>query len=80
MDRALATVAETEKQSEARIIDAKGNLESSKIFKQAADELAKNPLSIQLQYFETLKFIAAEKNSTIIVPDSILRTISRKDD
>lgn len=48
MERAMATVAETQKQSEARIIDAKGNLESAKIFKEAADELSKNTVSIQL--------------------------------
>ena len=75
MDRAMATVAESEKQSEARIIDAKGSLESAKIFKKAADELGKNDISLQLQYFETLKYIAAEKNSTIIVPDSILNAV-----
>jgi len=75
MERAMATVAETEKQAEARVIDARGSLESAKIFKDAADELSKNPVSIQLQYFETLKHIAAEKNSTIIVPDSIIGSI-----
>ena len=53
MERAMATVAESEKQSEARVIDAKGNLESAKIFKDAADELSKNKISLQLQYFET---------------------------
>lgn len=72
MERAMATVAESEKQSEARVIDARGNLASAKIFKEAADELSKNKISLQLQYFETLKYIAAEKNSTIIVPDSII--------
>jgi len=75
MERAMAIVAETEKQSMARIIDARGNLESAKIFKEAADELGKNEISLQLQYFETLKYIAAEKNSTIIVPDSIMNSI-----
>ena len=75
MERAMATVAETQKQSEARIIDAKGNLQSAKIFREAADELSKNEISLQLQYFETLKYIAAENNSTIIVPDSILRAL-----
>lgn len=75
MERAMATVAETEKQSEARLVDAKGNLESAKIFKEAADELSKNEISLQLQYFETLKFIAAERNRTIILPDSILSAL-----
>lgn len=77
MERAMATVAETTKQAEARVIDAKGNLESAKIFKEAADELSKNTISIQLQYFETLKYIAAEKNSTIIVPDSVLSLLRK---
>lgn len=76
MERAMATVAETEKQAEARVIDARGCFESAKIFKDAADELSKNKVSIQLQYFETLKHIAAEKNSTIIVPDSIIGSLT----
>ena len=72
MERAMATVAESEKQSEARLIDAKGNLESAKVFKKAADVLNENEISLQLQYFETLKMIASEHHSTIVVPDSIL--------
>ena len=78
MERVMAIVAETEKESQARIIDARGNLESAKIFREAADELSKNTVSLQLQYFETLKYIAAEKNSTIIVPDSIMSAVARR--
>lgn len=80
MDRAMAAVAESQKQSEARLIDAKGNLESAKIFKDAADILGENEISLQLQYFETLKFIAAEKNKTIIVPDSLLNALRQEED
>jgi regulator of protease activity HflC (stomatin/prohibitin superfamily) len=79
MDRAMAAVAESQKQSEARLIDAKGNLESAKIFKDAADILGENEISLQLQYFETLKFIAAEKNKTIIVPDSLLNALQTEE-
>ena len=75
MERAMATVAESEKQSEARLIDAQGNLESARIFKEAADVLSTNEISLQLQYFETLKYIAAEKNRTIIVPDGVLNVL-----
>lgn len=77
MERAMATVAESEKQKAAKIIDAEANKDSAKIFREAADELGKNPISLQLQYFETLKMIAAEKNSTILVPDSILSRIGK---
>jgi len=78
MERAMAVVAESEKQSEARVIDAQGDFESAKIFLNAANELSKNPMSIQLKYFETLKHISMEKNSTIIVPDSIIGGFARK--
>lgn len=74
----MAAVAESEKRSEAKVIDAKGNLESAKIFREASDELSKNPISLELQYFETLKAIAMENPSTIIVPDSIMSTINKK--
>jgi regulator of protease activity HflC (stomatin/prohibitin superfamily) len=77
MERAMATVAESKKESEAKVIDAQGSLESAKIFRRAADELKGNPISLQLQYFETLKGIAAENNSTIIVPDSILSSLGK---
>lgn len=77
MERAMATVAESKKESEAKVIDAQGSLESAKIFRKAADELKGNPISLQLQYFETLKGIAAENNSTIIVPDSILSALGK---
>lgn len=78
MERVMAAVAESEKRSEAKVIDAKGNLESAKIFREASDELVKNPVSIELQYFETLKAIAMENPSTIVVPDSIMSTVQKK--
>lgn len=74
---AMAIVAEAEKQSEARVIDAKGNLQAAKIFRDAADILKKNEISLQLQYFETLKMIASEHESTMIVPDSVLEGLRR---
>ena len=77
MERAMATVAESKKESEAKVIDAQGSLESAKIFRKAADELKGNPIALQLHYFETLKSIAAEHNSTIIVPDSILSSLGK---
>ena len=77
MAKAMATVAQSKKEAEAKVIDAEGNLQSAKIFRKAADELRDNPISVQLQYFETLKNIAATNNSTLIVPDSILNSLKR---
>lgn len=78
MDRAMAISAETQRQAEAKIIEAQGNLRSASLFRQSADELSKNDLSIQLHYFDTLKMIAAQNNSTIIVPDSILSSLKKQ--
>lgn len=78
MERVMAAVAESEKRAEAKVIDARGNLESAKIFRAASDELVKNPNSFELQYFETLKAIAMENPSTLIVPDSIMSVVNKK--
>lgn len=78
MERAMATVAESEKESDAKSVKAKGNLESAKAFRTAADELSKNPLSIELKYFETMKEVACEGISTLVVPSSILDTVNKK--
>lgn len=69
---ALATIALSEKEMEAKIINAKGNFDSARVFREAADELSKNPLSLQLHYFETLKQISSEKNSQITLMPSVL--------
>jgi erythrocyte band 7 integral membrane protein len=78
MERVMAAAAESEKRSDAKVIDARGNLESAKIFREASDELIKNPLSVELHYFETLKAIAVDSPSTLIVPDSIMSSVNEK--
>jgi len=79
MKVAMATVAESKKEAEAKVVDAEGSLQSAKIFKNAADELRKNPISVQLQYFEVLKQIASNQSnsSTLIIPDSILQALKK---
>lgn len=77
MVSAMATIALSEKEMEAKIINAKGDYESSRIFREAADELSKNPLSLQLHYFETLKNICENTHpqSTItLMPDVLIDT------
>lgn len=73
MRRAMATVAESKKEAEAKVVDAEGNLKSSKIFRKAADELKGNPIAVQLKYFELIKMIAETNESTLVVPDSVIR-------
>jgi len=77
MERAMATVAESRKEAEAKVIDAEGNLNSAMIFRKAADELGEG-ISIKLQYFETLKTIAASNNTTMIIPSTLIDAFAKR--
>lgn len=67
MINSMSTIAESEKQKEAKMIDASASLESAESWKLAADELSKNKNSITLKYYEILKFIATNQNSTLVL-------------
>ncbi|MBX0328890.1 slipin family protein [Oscillochloris sp. ZM17-4] len=68
MQRAMAKQAEAEREKRAKLIHAEGELQASKALAQAADIIAKEPVTLQLRYLQTLTEIAVEKNSTIIFP------------
>jgi regulator of protease activity HflC (stomatin/prohibitin superfamily) len=68
MQRAMARQAEAEREKRAKIIHAAGELEASTKLSEAADVMAKNPVTLQLRYLQTLTEISAEKNSTILFP------------
>src|SRR6266542_3744777 len=68
MQRAMAKQAEAEREKRAKIIHAAGEFEASKMLAAAADVIAKEPVTLQLRYLQTLTEVAVEKNSTIIFP------------
>jgi regulator of protease activity HflC (stomatin/prohibitin superfamily) len=68
MQRAMAKQAEAEREKRAKIIHAAGEFEASKMLAAAADVMAKEPVTLQLRYLQTLTEIAIEKNSTIVFP------------
>jgi regulator of protease activity HflC (stomatin/prohibitin superfamily) len=68
MQRAMAKQAEAEREKRAKIIHAAGEFEASKMLAAAADVIAKEPVTLQLRYLQTLTEIAVEKNSTIVFP------------
>ncbi len=68
MKRAMARQAEAERERRAKVIAAQGELQASNTLAQAAETLAREPLSIQLRYLQTVTEIAAENNSTTIFP------------
>jgi regulator of protease activity HflC (stomatin/prohibitin superfamily) len=68
MQRAMAKQAEAEREKRAKIIHASGEFEASQKLAEAADIIAREPVTLQLRYLQTLTEIAVEKNSTIIFP------------
>src|ERR1051326_3185255 len=68
MQRAMAEQAEAEREKRAKIIHADGEFQASQKLAEAAEVIAREPVTLQLRYLQTLTEIAVEKNSTIIFP------------
>jgi regulator of protease activity HflC (stomatin/prohibitin superfamily) len=68
MRRAMARQAESERERRAKIIQAEGEYQASEKLTAAATVMAKEPISVQLRYLETLKQISAENSSTVLFP------------
>ena len=68
MKRSMAAQAEAERDRRAKIIHAQGELQASEQLAQAAAIMAKEPITLQLRYLQTLTEIASERNSTLIFP------------
>jgi regulator of protease activity HflC (stomatin/prohibitin superfamily) len=68
MQRAIARQAEAERERRAKVINAEGEFQAAQRMADAAQVLATEPMSLQLRYLQTLREIAAEKNSTTLFP------------
>jgi regulator of protease activity HflC (stomatin/prohibitin superfamily) len=68
MKRSIARQAEAERERRARVITADGELQASEKLAQAAEIMAEHPAALQLRLLETVVEVAAEKNSTLVLP------------
>lgn len=68
MQRAMARQAEAERERRAKVIAAEGEYEASEKLGMAAHIMAKEPMSLQMRYLQTLVEISTEKTSTIVFP------------
>ena len=68
MQRAIAKQAEAERDRRAKIIHAEGELQAASKLLEASQLMAKEPISLQLRYLQTLTEVASENNSTTIFP------------
>src|SRR5271166_5430375 len=67
MQRAIAAQAEAERERRAKIISAEGEFQAAQKLSEAAEIMARNPITLQLRYLQTLKEIATENNSTTVL-------------
>jgi len=68
MKRSMSRQAEAERERRARVISADGELQASEKLAEAAATMAKAPAALQLRLLETVVQVAAEKNSTLVLP------------
>ncbi|GHH72923.1 hypothetical protein GCM10018793_10710 [Streptomyces sulfonofaciens] len=68
MKRSMARQAEADRERRARRINADAELQASKKLADAAREMSKQPAALQLRLLQTVVAVAAEKNSTLVLP------------
>jgi regulator of protease activity HflC (stomatin/prohibitin superfamily) len=68
MKRSMSRQAEAERERRSRIITADGEFQASQRLSQAAAAMAATPAALQLRLLQTMVEVAAEKNSTLVLP------------
>jgi regulator of protease activity HflC (stomatin/prohibitin superfamily) len=68
MQRAMARQAEAERERRAKIINAEAEFQASQKLADAAQVIAQHPIAYQLRYLQTITEVAAEQNSTLVMP------------
>ncbi|WP_234367514.1 MULTISPECIES: slipin family protein [Streptomyces] len=68
MKRSMARQAEADRERRARIINADAELQASKKLAEAAKQISETPAALQLRLLQTVMAVAAEKNSTLVLP------------
>ncbi len=68
MKRSMSRQAEAERERRARVIAADGEYQASTKLALAADAMAATPGALQLRLLQTVVDVAAEKNSTLVMP------------
>lgn len=72
MKRAMATQAEANRQAEAKLINARADVETAKLYKEAAESYSENEVSLRLREFQLWSSVSKNPNNTIyVVPSNI---------
>jgi len=68
MKRSMSRQAEAERERRSRVITAEGELQASRKLAEAAEVMTEHPAALQLRLLQTVVEVAAEKNSTLVLP------------
>ncbi|RKT20114.1 SPFH domain-containing protein [Streptomyces sp. 1114.5] len=68
MKRSMARQAEADRERRARIITADGEFQAAAKLAEAAAKMSDTPAAMQLRLLQTVVEVAAEKNSTLVLP------------
>jgi regulator of protease activity HflC (stomatin/prohibitin superfamily) len=68
LKRSMSRQAEAERERRARIITAEGELQASQMLADAGARMAAAPAALELRLLQTVVEVAAEKNSTLVLP------------
>src|SRR4051812_8515477 len=68
MKRSMSRQAEAERERRSRVITAEGELQASQKLAEAAQVMSAQPAALQLRLLQTMVEVAAEKNSTVVLP------------
>ncbi|WP_211168049.1 slipin family protein [Brevibacterium sp. 'Marine'] len=68
MKRSMSRQAEAERERRSRVIIADGELQASNKLAQASEAMAHTPSALQLRLLQTIVEVAAERNSTLVLP------------
>lgn len=68
MKRAMAAQAESERERRAKVINSLGEFEAAQKLTEAAMLLAQAPAALTLRYLQSMREIASERSSTVILP------------
>mgnify|MGYP001387986094 FL=1 len=68
MQRAMAAQAEAERERRAKIINAQGEFQAAEKLADAAEIMAKHPITLQLRTLQTIQQVSTENASTVILP------------
>jgi regulator of protease activity HflC (stomatin/prohibitin superfamily) len=68
MKRSMSRQAEAERERRSRVITADGEFQASQRLSEAAAVMASTPAALQLRLLQTMVEVAAEKNSTLVLP------------